>query len=227
MAEKPVIRLLSDQVINKIAAGEVVERPASVMKELFENAIDAGARRIDVEVIRGGRQLIAITDDGRGMERDQALLSIERHATSKIRTEADIENIHTMGFRGEALAAISSVSRFTLITRTAEDLGGTEIRIAGGKLLGVDDIGCPVGTRVEIRDLFFNVPARRKFLRAEPTELSHSRQLFLVSALVNSTAAAFLSSSCRSTTGTRITPSRATRACRRRGARTGRTNISS
>ncbi|MBT8046449.1 MAG: DNA mismatch repair endonuclease MutL, partial [Pontiella sp.] len=117
MPERPVIQLLPDQVINKIAAGEVVERPASVMKELLENALDAGATRIEMEVVRGGRQLIAITDNGCGMDRDQALLSVERHATSKIRSEADIEVIHTLGFRGEALAAIASVSRFTLITR--------------------------------------------------------------------------------------------------------------
>jgi len=185
MQNKPVIQLLPDQVINKIAAGEVVERPASVMKELLENAIDAGATRVDVEVIRGGRQLIAITDNGYGMDLDQALLSIERHATSKIRSEADIENIHTLGFRGEALSSISSVSRFTLITRPEENLSGTEIQIAGGKLLSVEDIGCPVGTRMEIRNLFFNVPARRKFLRAEQTELSHIRQLFLVHALAH------------------------------------------
>ena len=185
MHEKPVIQMLPDQVINKIAAGEVVERPASVVKELFENALDAGATQVDVEIIRGGRQLIAITDDGCGMDRDQALLSIERHATSKIRSEADIENIHTMGFRGEALAAISSVSRFTLITRPEGELAGTEIQIAGGKFLGCEDIGCPVGTRMEIRNLFFNVPARRKFLRAEQTELAHIRQLFLVMALAH------------------------------------------
>ncbi len=186
MQNKLVIQMLPDQVINKIAAGEVVERPASVMKELFENSLDAGATQVDVEVIRGGRQLISITDNGCGMDRDQALLSIERHATSKIRSEADIENIHTLGFRGEALAAIASVSRFTLISRQAEDLAGTEIQIAGGKLLGCEDIGCPVGTRMEVRNLFFNVPARRKFLRAEQTELSHIRQLFLVHALAHS-----------------------------------------
>lgn len=185
MQEKPVIQLLPDQVINKIAAGEVVERPASVMKELFENALDAGATQVDVEIIRGGRQLIAVTDNGSGMDRDQALLSIERHATSKIRSEADIENIHTLGFRGEALAAISSVSRFTLITRTEAELAGTKIEISGGKMLGVEDTGCPVGTRIEIRNLFFNVPARRKFLRAEQTELAHIRQLFLVHALAH------------------------------------------
>ncbi len=185
MQSKPVIQMLPDQVINKIAAGEVVERPASVMKELFENSLDAGATQVDVEIIRGGQQLISITDNGCGMDRDQALLSIERHATSKIRSEADIETIHTLGFRGEALAAISSVSRFTLITRQKEDLAGTEIQIAGGKMLGCEDIGCPVGTRMEIRNLFFNVPARRKFLRAEQTELTHIRQLFLVHALAH------------------------------------------
>ncbi|HEY5653862.1 MAG TPA: DNA mismatch repair endonuclease MutL [Pontiella sp.] len=185
MQNKPVIQLLPDQVINKIAAGEVVERPASVMKELFENSLDAGATQVDVEVVRGGRQLLAITDNGCGMTRDQALLSIERHATSKIRSEADIENIHTLGFRGEALAAISSVARFTLITRPEEVLSGTEVQIAGGKMISCEDIGCPVGTRIEIRNLFFNVPARRKFLRAEQTELSHIRQLFLVHALAH------------------------------------------
>ena len=185
MSKRPVIQLLPDQVINKIAAGEVVERPASVVKELFENALDAGATQVEVEVIRGGRQLIAVTDNGCGMDRDQALLAIERHATSKIRSEADIERIHTLGFRGEALSSISSVSRFTLVTRPAEELSGTEIRIAGGRLLSVEEVGCPVGTRIEVRNLFFNVPARRKFLRAEQTELSHIRQLFLVHALAH------------------------------------------
>jgi DNA mismatch repair protein MutL len=185
MQSKSVIQLLPDQVINKIAAGEVVERPAAVMKELFENSLDAGATQVDVEIIRGGRQLIAVTDNGEGMGRDQALLSIERHATSKVRSEADIENIQTLGFRGEALAAISSVARFTMITRQEDSLGGTEIQIAGGRLLDCADTGCPVGTRVEIRNLFFNVPARRKFLRAEQTELTHIRQLFLVHALAH------------------------------------------
>ena len=185
MHERPIIQLLPDQVINKIAAGEVVERPASVMKELFENSLDAGATQVDVEVVQGGRQLIAVTDNGCGMDRDQALLSVERHATSKIRSEADIERIHTLGFRGEALAAISSISRFTLTTRSEDHLAGTEIQIAGGKMLGCEETGCPVGTRIEIRNLFYNVPARRKFLRAEQTELSHIRQLFLVHALAH------------------------------------------
>lgn len=185
MQEKRVIQLLSDQVINKIAAGEVVERPASVVKELFENALDAGATQVDVEIIQGGRQLVAVTDNGCGMSRDQALLAIERHATSKIRSEADIERIATLGFRGEALAAIASVSRFNLITRPAEELSGTELQIAGGTLNSVEEVGCPVGTRMEVRNLFFNVPARRKFLRAEQTELAHIRQLFLTHALAH------------------------------------------
>jgi DNA mismatch repair protein MutL len=177
--------MLPDHVINKIAAGEVIERPASVMKELMENALDAGATQIDVEVVRGGMQLLAISDNGSGMNRDNALLSIERHATSKIRTAEEVEAVSTLGFRGEALAAISAVSRFTLITRQADELSGTEIRISGGKLQDVTDAGCPPGTRFEIRNLFFNVPARRKFLRTEATELAQIRQLFSVYALAH------------------------------------------
>src|SRR6056297_3193246 len=153
--------MLPDHVINKIAAGEVIERPASVMKELMENALDAGATQIDVEVVRGGMQLIAISDNGSGMDRDSALLAIERHATSKIRTAEEVEAVATLGFRGEALSSIAAVSRFTLITRPADDVSGTEIRIAGGRLQDVADAGCPPGTRFEIRNLFFNVPARR------------------------------------------------------------------
>ena len=179
------IQMLPDHVINKIAAGEVIERPASVMKELMENAIDAGATQVDVEVVRGGMQLIAISDNGSGMDRDNALLAIERHATSKIRTAEEVEAVATLGFRGEALSSISSVSRFTMITRRAEDVSGTEIRVAGGKLQDVADAGCPPGTRFEIRNLFFNVPARRKFLRAESTELAQIRQLFCVYALAH------------------------------------------
>lgn len=179
------IQMLPDHVINKIAAGEVIERPASVMKELMENAIDAGATQVDVEVVRGGMQLIAISDNGSGMDRDNALLAIERHATSKIRTAEEVEAVATLGFRGEALSSISAVSRFTLITRPKEDVSGTEIRVAGGKLLDVVDAGCPPGTRFEIRNLFFNVPARRKFLRTESTELAQIRQLFCVYALAH------------------------------------------
>ena len=177
--------MLPDHVINKIAAGEVIERPASVMKELVENAIDAGATQVDVEVVQGGIQLIAVSDNGSGMGRDDALLSIERHATSKIRTAEEVEAVATLGFRGEALSSIAAVSRFTLITRRVEELSGTQILIAGGKLQDVLDAGCPPGTRMEVRNLFFNVPARRKFLRTEATELAQIRQLFAVYALAH------------------------------------------
>lgn len=177
------IHILSDEVISQIAAGEVVERPASVLKELLENAIDAGARHVEVQVAAGGRKAIVVTDDGCGMDRDDALLAIERHATSKIRSAADIERVATLGFRGEALAAIAAVSRLTLTTRPAEAIAGTRLVVAGGKILEVSEVGCPVGTSVEVRHLFFNVPARRKFLRTEATELAHVRQTFLTYAL--------------------------------------------
>ncbi len=179
----PRIHVLSDHVANKIAAGEVVDRPASVLKELMENALDAGATQIDVRVGGGGKRLIAVADNGHGMDRDNALLAVERHATSKIRDVDDIERVATLGFRGEALAAISSVSRFTLITRPADAVSGTEVQINGGKMADVKDAGCPPGTQFEVRNLFFNVPARRKFLRADQTELTHVRQTFLVYAL--------------------------------------------
>ena len=185
MADPKHIHVLSDLVINKIAAGEVVERPASVIKELVENALDAGATQIEVEAVGGGRQLVAVTDNGSGMSRDDALLSIERHATSKIKDVDDIEHIATLGFRGEALAAISAVSHFTLTTRLAADVAGTEVTVVGGKLVDVKDAGCPVGTRFEVRRLFFNVPARRKFLRSDQTELAHIRQVFVVYALAH------------------------------------------
>jgi len=177
------IRVLSEQVANKIAAGEVVERPASVAKELIENAIDSGATQIDVEVTAGGRKLVAVRDDGTGMDGDNALLSVERHATSKIRDVDDIENISTLGFRGEALAAIAAVSRFRMATGTKGQTPGTEMLIVGGKLQDVREIGVPAGTSVEVRDLFFNVPARRKFLRSHQTELSHLRDGFILEAL--------------------------------------------
>jgi DNA mismatch repair protein MutL len=167
------IRVLSDQVANQIAAGEVVERPASVVKELLENALDAGATRIRVEVEAGGRKLIRIVDNGHGMGRDDALLAFERHATSKLRSSDDLLSIATLGFRGEALPSIASVARVTLETRAAEDDAGTLIEIAGGKMLRVEDAGLPAGTTIAVRDLFFNTPARRKFLRSEPTELGH------------------------------------------------------
>ncbi|MBL7076588.1 MAG: DNA mismatch repair endonuclease MutL [Kiritimatiellae bacterium] len=179
------IRVLPENVVNKIAAGEVVERPASVLKELMENAIDSGATRIDIEIAAGGRKLVAISDNGGGMDRDNALLAIERHATSKIGDVDDIEHINTLGFRGEALAAIASVSRFRLTTSRQGDDSGTEISISGGKIQDVRDIGGPAGTRIEVRDLFFNVPARRKFMRSQQTELTHIRSAFTFQALAH------------------------------------------
>jgi DNA mismatch repair protein MutL len=167
------IRILPDQVANQIAAGEVVDRPASVVKELLENALDAGASRIRVEVEAGGRKLIRLTDDGNGMNRDDALLAFERHATSKLRTADDLLSIATLGFRGEALPSIASVARVTLETATGEESAGTRVEIAGGKILHVDDAALPRGTTLTVADLFFNTPARRKFLRAESTELAH------------------------------------------------------
>ena len=171
------IRVLSDQVANQIAAGEVVERPASVVKELLENALDAGAARIRIEVEAGGRKLIRMVDNGHGMGRDDALLAFERHATSKLRSSDDLLQIATLGFRGEALPSIASVARVRLETRAAEEEMGTVVEIAGGDLLRVEDAGLPVGTTITVRDLFFNTPARRKFLRAEQTELGHAAAL--------------------------------------------------
>lgn len=186
MAEQATeIRLLPLQVANQIAAGEVVERPASVVKELMENAIDAGGDRIDVQVVAGGRKLIAVTDNGKGMTRDDAILSIERHATSKILTAADIDAIATLGFRGEALAAIASVSRFRVTTCRHDETVGTALVVNGGVIQDVHEIGVPAGTQVEVRDLFFNTPARRKFLRTEQTELNHIRETFLIQALAH------------------------------------------
>ncbi|HET7103821.1 MAG TPA: DNA mismatch repair endonuclease MutL, partial [Terracidiphilus sp.] len=179
------IRVLSDQVANQIAAGEVVDRPASVVKELLENALDAGARRIRVEVEAGGRKLIRIADDGHGMSRDDALLAFERHATSKLRTVDDLLSISTLGFRGEALPSIASVARVTLETATGDAPAGTRLEIAGGKILRVDDAAQPRGTVVAVADLFFNTPARRKFLRAESTELAHVTALVTHYALVH------------------------------------------
>jgi DNA mismatch repair protein MutL len=171
------IRILPDQVANQIAAGEVVDRPASVVKELLENALDAGATRIRIEVEGGGRKLIRVSDDGHGMNRDDALLAFERHATSKLRTADDLLSIATLGFRGEALPSIASVARVTLETATGDEAPGmcvgTHIEVAGGKIHRVEDAALPRGTTIAVGDLFFNTPARRKFLRAESTELSH------------------------------------------------------
>ena len=174
------IHLLSEHVANKIAAGEVVERPASVLKELLENSLDAGATRIKVQVEGGGKKLVQVTDNGCGMVRDDALLAFERHATSKIKDAEDLLKIHTLGFRGEALPSIASVSRLLLETRAIDeetDVGGTVLELAGGKILRVEDAGLPQGTSIAVRDLFFNTPARKKFLRAESTELSHIASL--------------------------------------------------
>jgi DNA mismatch repair protein MutL len=181
------IRILSNQVANQIAAGEVVERPASVVKELLENSIDAGATRIRVEVEAGGRKLIRIIDNGCGMVRDDALLAFERHATSKLRSSDDLLSIATLGFRGEALPSIASVARLLLETRAAEDEIGTLVEIAGGNMLRVEDAGLPPGTTITIKDLFFNTPARRKFLKSESTELQHIAALVTHYALAHPT----------------------------------------
>ena len=169
----PKIRILSDNVANQIAAGEVVERPMSVVKELLENAIDAGATRVHVEFRNGGRSFISIEDNGCGMTRDEALTALERHATSKIRETEDLDTIRTFGFRGEALPSIASVSRFTLRTKTEGDALGTEIFVNGGRYVHCRDVGMAAGTKIEVTGLFSNVPARLKFLKSENTEAAH------------------------------------------------------
>jgi len=169
----PKIRVLPDILASQVAAGEVVERPASVVKELVENSLDAGAGEIRVEIERGGAARIRVSDDGCGMTKEDALLSLERHATSKLRTSDDLAAIRTLGFRGEAVPSIASVSRFRLVTRERESLAGTEVLVDGGRLREVKEAGCAPGTLIEASALFFNVPARRKFLRAESTESAH------------------------------------------------------
>jgi DNA mismatch repair protein MutL len=171
------IRILPDQVANKIAAGEVVERPASVVKELLENSLDAGATELRIDIESGGRRLIRIVDDGCGMLRDDALLAFERHATSKLRDVKDLLSIATLGFRGEALPSIASVSRLLLETRSQEETTGTRIEVAGGKMLRCEEAALGGGTCITVRDLFYNVPARKKFLRTEQTELAHIASL--------------------------------------------------
>ncbi|MGD1214410.1 MAG: DNA mismatch repair endonuclease MutL [Terriglobales bacterium] len=171
------IHILPERVANQIAAGEVVERPASVVKELLENALDAGSTRIRIQVEAGGKKLIQITDNGCGMVRDDAMLAFERHATSKIKDTDDLLSISTLGFRGEALPSIASVARLHLETRAGEEAAGTVLEINGGKIIRVEEAGLPLGTSVTIRDLFFNTPARKKFLRSESTELSHIASL--------------------------------------------------
>lgn len=179
------IKVLPDALANQIAAGEVVERPASVVKELLENSLDAGARKIDIEVEAGGKRLIRIVDDGEGMTRDDAILAFERHATSKLRTAGDLEAITTLGFRGEALPSIASVSRLFLRTKTERDVEGTEVEFNAGRLIAVRDIAWPGGAEVEVKDLFFNIPARRKFLKSDATESFHITNLVQHYALAN------------------------------------------
>ena len=167
------IKILPEILSNKIAAGEVVERPASVVKELVENALDASATRIMVDIENGGRSLIRVSDNGSGMGRDDALLALERYATSKIYKDQDLFRIHTLGFRGEALPSIAAVSRFSLVSRDPSAEAGTEISVEGGKIKNVTEVGAPQGTMVTIRQLFFNTPARRKFLKTIGTEMGH------------------------------------------------------
>lgn len=180
MGEMPLVKVLPDILASQVAAGEVVERPASVVKELVENSLDAGAREVMVDIEKGGQRLIRVSDDGCGMEREDALLSLERHATSKLRTSEGLATIMTLGFRGEAVPSIASVAKFRMVTRRAEDLSGTEIAVDGGKVRDVRDAGGAPGTVIEARSLFFNMPARRKFMGAETTEAAHvERQLRL------------------------------------------------
>jgi DNA mismatch repair protein MutL len=167
------IRLLPDVVASQVAAGEVVERPASLVKELVENSLDAGASRIWIDYAGGGSRFVSVRDDGCGMDREDALLCLERHATSKIRTATDLARVRSMGFRGEALPSIASVSRFRLTTRESSSDVGTEVIVSAGKVESVREIGAPAGTQIEVRDLFYNLPARRKFLRGDETESAH------------------------------------------------------
>lgn len=179
------VRVLPVHVANKIAAGEVVERPASVVKELVENSIDAKSSNIKIVIEQGGRKLIQITDDGIGMTKEDAVLSLERQATSKIFDVDDIENIDTLGFRGEAIPSIASVSRFSITTRTHNSDEATYLQVDAGTLVQVSSAGAPPGTTVEVKDLFCNVPARRKFLRAAATEEAHIKRIFTVHALAH------------------------------------------
>jgi DNA mismatch repair protein MutL len=168
-----VIRILPEKVVSQIAAGEVIERPASVVKELLDNSVDAGSDRINIRIEKGGKRLIRVLDNGVGMGRDDLLLSLERHATSKINSASDLSSISTLGFRGEALPSTSSVSRMEITSRPADQLVGHRVKVHGGKMKSIDETGAPAGTIVEVRDLFFNVPARRKFLKSDRTETDH------------------------------------------------------
>jgi len=169
----PKIHILPENLTNKIAAGEIVERPASVVKELVENAIDAGATRVFIEAEESGRRAIRVSDDGEGMGPEDARLAFERHATSKLRAESDLDAIRTMGFRGEALPSIGSVARVRLVTAAGGKTIGTEVRIHGGRLVHCKEAATPAGTMVEVEELFYNTPARKKFLKSNATELAH------------------------------------------------------
>src|SRR5246500_1992053 len=179
------IRILAEAVANRIAAGGVGERPASVVKELLENALDASANSVRIETEMGGKGMIRVIDDGHGMMHDDALLAFERHATSKLRSADDLTTISTLGFRGEALPSIASVSRLLLETRDASEAEGTRVEFAGGKLVGVKPAGLPPGTTVSVADIFYCVPARRKFLKSDTTELGHIASLVTHYALAN------------------------------------------
>jgi len=167
------IRILPEKVANQIAAGEVIERPASVVRELLDNSIDAGADRLNIQIEEGGKRLIRLRDNGSGMDKDDMLLALERHATSKITTVSDLFSIKTLGFRGEALPSICSVSRIEITSRPADRLTGYRLKASGGEMKSIDETGAPAGTTVEVRDIYFNTPARRKFLRADRTETGH------------------------------------------------------
>ncbi|MCU0979112.1 MAG: DNA mismatch repair endonuclease MutL, partial [Pirellulaceae bacterium] len=179
------IRLLSPSVINKIAAGEVIERPASVVKELMENSVDAGARRIDVAVEKGGTELVRVADDGGGIKADQLLLAVASHATSKIAGADDLFDVRTLGFRGEALASIAEISQFLIRSRPRAEEAGAQLEVRGGQAGSIVPCGCPVGSVIEVRQLFFNTPVRRKFLRATQTEMGHVTEAFIRIALVH------------------------------------------
>jgi DNA mismatch repair protein MutL len=180
------IKILPAEMVDKIAAGEIIERPASVVKELVENSLDADSSVITVEIEEGGKQRITVMDDGEGMTREDALLAIERHATSKVYAEGDLNAIRTLGFRGEALPSIAAVCRLSLVTRTHNELSGTQVLVEGGQIKGVEEIGSPPGTRVDVVDLFYNLPARRKFLRGTRSESAHIIEVITRMALVHS-----------------------------------------
>ncbi len=172
------IHILPEQVASQIAAGEVVDRPASVVRELIDNSIDASADRIFVRIEMGGKGLIKVNDNGVGMSRDDILLCVERYATSKIETASDLFSVKSFGFRGEAIPSIASVSRTEIVSRPKDQLAGHRLKIAGGRLISIEETGAPAGTIIEVRNLFYNIPARRKFLRAVRTETDHIIDVF-------------------------------------------------